>query len=62
MAPKSLKEFITAVLRKKGKKDYFLPGSCRPITFKNTLVKVLKKHVANIMSKAAKEHRLLPWN
>jgi len=56
----SLKESITIVLRKERKKDYSLLGSYRPIALKNTLVKVLKKHVANIISKAAEEHRLLP--
>jgi len=53
--PESLKEFITIVLRKKGKKNYSLLGSYRLITLKNTLVKVLEKYVANIISKAAKE-------
>jgi len=52
---KSLKESITIVLRKKGKKDYFLLGSYRPITLKNTLVKVLEKYIANIISKAAEK-------
>jgi len=47
------------VLHKKGKKDYSFLGSYRLIAFKNMLVKVLEKHVANIISKAAKEHRLL---
>jgi len=56
----SLKESITIVLRKEGKKDYSLLGSYRPITLKNTLVKVLEKYVANIIFKAAEEHRLLP--
>jgi len=60
--PESLKEFITVVLRKEEKKDYFLPGSYRLIALKNTLVKVLEKHVANIISKAAEEYRLLFWN
>jgi len=59
---KSLKEFIIVVLRKEEKKDYFLLGSYRLITFKNTLAKVLKKYIVNIMLKAAKEHRLLSWN
>jgi len=59
---KSLKESTTIVLRKEGKKDYSLPGSYRLITLKNTLAKVLKKHIANIMAKAVKEHRLLTWN
>jgi len=57
--PKSLKEFITVVLYKEGKKDYFFLGSYRLIAFKNMLVKVLEKYVANIISKAAEEHRLL---
>jgi len=60
--PESLKKSITVVLRKKGKKDYSLPGSYRPIALKNTLAKVLEKYVANIILKAAEEHRLLPWN
>ena len=62
IAPESLKESITAVLCKEGKKDYSLLGSYRPIALKNTLAKVLEKYIANIMSKAVKEHRLLPWN
>jgi len=57
---KSLKESITVVLHKEGKKDYSLLGSYRLITLKNTLVKVLEKHIANIISKAAEKHRLLP--
>jgi len=57
---KRLKEFIIIVLRKKGKKNYFLLSSYRLITLENTLVKVLEKYIANIMSKAAEEHRLLP--
>jgi len=56
----SLKESITIVLYKKRKKDYSLLGSYRLITFKNTLVKVLEKHVANIILEAAEEYRLLP--
>jgi len=56
---KSFKESITIVLRKEGKKDYSLLGSYRLIALKNTLVKVLEKYVANIISKAAEEYRLL---
>jgi len=56
----SLKESITIVLRKEGKKDYSLLGSYRLITLKNTLVKVLEKYIANIISKATEEYRLLP--
>jgi len=58
--PESLKESITVVLRKKGKKDYSLPGSYRLIALKNTLAKVLEKYIANIISEAAEEHGLLP--
>ena len=58
IALKCLKELITMVLRKNGKKDYSLLGSYRSITLKNMLAKVLKKYIANIMSKAAKEYRL----
>ena len=56
----SLKESITAVLYKKGKKDYSLLGSYRLIALENTLVKVLEKYIANVISKAAEEYRLLP--
>jgi len=59
---KSLKESITVVLCKERKKDYSLLGSYRLIAFKNMLAKVLEKHVANIISKAAEEYRLLFWN
>jgi len=57
---KSLKESITVVLCKERKKDYSLLGSYRLIALKNTLIKVLEKHVANIIFKAAEEYRLLP--
>jgi len=55
---KSFKEFIIIVLRKKGKKDYFLLGSYKLITFKNTLVKVLEKYIVNIILKAVEKYRL----
>ena len=60
IALESLKESITVVLYKKGKKDYSLLSSYRLIALKNTLVKVLEKHITNIISKAAEEYRLLP--
>jgi len=59
---KSLKKSITVVLCKEGKKDYSLLGSYKLITLKNMLVKVLEKYIANIISKAAEEYRLLLWN
>jgi len=52
---KRLKKSIIIVLRKE---DFFL-NNYNPITFKNTLIKVLKKYIVNIMSKAAEKHRLL---
>jgi len=56
----SLKESITIVLYKEGKKNYSLLGSYRLITLENTLVKVLEKYVANIILEAVEEYRLLP--
>jgi len=56
--PKSLKEFITIALYKE-EIFFSLLGSYKLITFKNMLVKVLKKHVANIMLKAAEKYKLL---
>ena len=50
------------VLRKEGKKDYFLTGSYRPIALENTLAKVLEKRVADVMTEAAESCNLLPWN
>jgi len=57
---KSLKEFIMVVLRKEGKKNYSLLSSYRLITLKNILTKVLKKYIANIISKAVEKYRLFP--
>jgi len=59
---KNFKEFITMVLRKEGKKNYSLLGSYRLIALKNILIKVLEKYVANIISKAIEEYKLLFWN
>ena len=59
--PESLKESITVVLRKEGEKDYSFLSSYRLVALENTLAKVLKKYVANIISKAVEKHRLLPW-
>jgi len=54
---KSFKKFITMVLRKEKKKKYSLLGSYKLITFKNTLIKVLKKYIANIILKVVEEYR-----
>jgi len=59
---KSLKKSIIIVLHKEEKKNYSLLGSYRLITLKNMLAKVLEKHIANIISKATEEYRLLLWN
>jgi len=59
---KRLKKSIIVVLRKEGKKNYSLLSSYRLITFKNTLAKILKKYIVNIIFKAAEEHRLFSWN
>ncbi|KAF2189414.1 hypothetical protein K469DRAFT_561634, partial [Zopfia rhizophila CBS 207.26] len=57
-----LKELITIVLRKEGKKDYSLPGSYQPIALENTIAKVIEKQVADKMAAAAERHDLLLWN
>jgi len=44
----------------KRKKNYSFLSSYKLIIFKNKLVKVLEKHIVNIMSKTAKEYRLFP--
>ena len=54
--PKSLKEFIIIVLRKKKKT---LLGSYKLITLKNMLVKVLEKYTVNIILKVIEKYRLL---
>jgi len=43
-------------------KNFSFFSTYKLIIFKNTLIKVLKKHIINIMSKATKEYRLLFWN
>ena len=57
-----LKELYTIVLCKEGKKDYSLLGSYQLIALKNTLSKVIKKHVANTIADAVEAHSLLPQN
>jgi len=59
---KSLKEFIMVVLRKEGKKDYFLLGSYKLIALENMLAKVLEKYIVNIILEVVEKYRLLPWN
>ena len=50
---------MTVVLRKKGKVDYLIPGSYRPIALENTLSKVLEKVIADRIANTAKEYNLL---
>jgi hypothetical protein len=57
---KSFKESITTVLYKEREKNYSFLGSYRLIAFKNTRAKVLEKYIANILSKAVEEYKLLP--
>ena len=58
--PESLKKSIMVILHKEGKRDYFLLSSYRPVVLENTLAKVLKKYIANIISEVVKKYRLLP--
>jgi len=61
---KHFKESITIVLynNKKGGGKYFLLSNYKPITFKNMLIKVLKKYIVNIIFKVVKKYRLFLWN
>ena len=59
---KSLKKFITVVLCTEEKKDYSLLSSYKSIIFKNTLIKVLEKYIANIVFKVTKKYKLFFWN
>ncbi len=60
--PKSLKEFIIVALCKKRKKENFFLSSYRLVALENMLMKVLKKHVANIILKVMEKYKLFPWN
>jgi len=55
---KSFKIFIIVVLCKERKKDYSLLSSYKLIAFKNILVKILKKHVVNIIFEVAEKYKL----
>ena len=57
--PERLKESTTIALRKGGNRDYSLPGSYRPIALENTIAKIAEKAIANRLSKAAEERKLL---
>ena len=47
------------VLYKKGKVDYLLSGSYRPIALENTLSKILERVIVNRIADMAKEYALL---
>ena len=57
-----MKESITVILRKEGKKDYSLPGSYQPIALENTITKLIEKVLANRLTRIAEEGNLIPWN
>jgi len=50
------------VLYKKGKKNYLFLDSYKLITFKNMLIKILKKYIINTMLKVVEEYKLLFYN
>jgi len=58
--PQLGRSITTVILRKKGKADYLIPGSYRPIALKNTLSKILEKVIADRIANTAEEHALLP--
>jgi len=47
------------ILRKKGKVDYLILGSYRPIALENTLSKILEKVIVDYIVDTAKEYALL---
>lgn len=55
-------EFTTVVLQKKRKKDYSLSSSYCFIALKNTIIKLIKKLIAEWIACAAEMHSLLSWN
>ena len=50
---------ITFILCKKGKINYLLLKSYRPITLENTLSKILKRVIVDCITDTAKKHALL---
>ena len=47
------------VLRKKGKADYLILGSYRPIALENTLSKILERVIADHIVDTVEEYALL---
>ena len=54
------KAIIMFILYKKGKVDYLLSGSYRPIALENTLSKILERVIVDRIADIAKEYALLP--
>jgi len=59
VTPRSFQEFITVVLQKKRKKNYFLPSSYCLITLENTITKLMKKLVTEQIADTTEVHDLL---
>ena len=57
--PTHLKESTIIVLRKDKKKDYSLLSSYRPIILENTIIKVIKKIIANRIISEAESRGLI---
>ena len=53
------KKLITIILHKKSKKNYLLSESYRLITFKNILIKIIKKVLITYLSYTVKKYSLL---
>jgi hypothetical protein len=58
--PDRFKEARTVVLRKPGRPSYSDPGTWWPITLLNTIGQLIESLMANRVSQAAEEHKLLP--
>jgi hypothetical protein len=57
--PRLGRSITTVILRKKGKADYSILGSYRPIALESTLSKILEKVIAGHMADIVEEHALL---
>ena len=54
-----MREFIIIVLRKKNKKNYIVSSSYRSITLKNSLIKLIKKILAVVLTDMTERFNLL---
>ena len=57
--PQLKRAIIIVVLQKKGKANYLILGSYRPIALENTLSKILERVIADYIVDMAKEYALL---